>query len=88
MTNTQIDLSRTARIFGLKDKLTFGKYRGHTLDDVARRNPEYIAWMRSNVSWASVSDEVWKLATSVGILNSEDRAEAYGTAGDFGFPEF
>lgn len=34
--------------FGLKDKLTFGKYKGKTLEFVVKKDPEYIEWAKKN----------------------------------------
>jgi len=75
-------------VFDLDDALTFGKHKGKTLDTVARSTPGYIAWMRKNVEWADVTARVWKLAVAVGISDSEDAADRFGAAGDWGFSEF
>jgi hypothetical protein len=37
-----------AKSYKSKDKLTFGKYKGSTIDWVAQSDPSYINWMYNN----------------------------------------
>ena len=32
-----------------EDKITFGKYRGKTFDEIANIDPDYILWLDKNV---------------------------------------
>lgn len=68
--------------------ITFGKYKGLTGKEIAHRNPGYILWIEENVAWVEIDPDLRKLAVNIGIMESEDRARNYGTAGDFGFDEF
>src|SRR3954466_9033721 len=40
----------------LKAELTFGKYRGETLETIIRADPEYIRWMLTNSNTFSTDD--------------------------------
>ena len=72
----------------LDDTMPFGKYRGKSLENIARMNPGYLSWFRRTITNYKLSNRVWTLAVSVGIANCEYEADQYGTAGDWGFPEF
>lgn len=39
------------KIFGLKDVLTFGKYKGKTIKEVILEDAQYINWAYSNITW-------------------------------------
>lgn len=73
-------------MLGLNDTLTFGRHKGKTVDQVARSTPSYIHWMWEN--GIAVSDDAVRLATSVRIQNSNESANRFGSAGDWGFPEY
>lgn len=68
--------------------LSFGKYKGKTGYEVACTNPSYILWIERNLDFYTISPALHKVAVSVGIIQSEERADAYGTAGDWGFDPF
>ena len=40
-----------------KDKFSFGKHKGETLDDVWRNNPEYIGWCVENIKGFKIEDK-------------------------------
>lgn len=72
-------------VIGLTTELWFGKYTGKRGREIAQRDPQYIAWMRRTLKHHEIDDALWALAVNVGILESEARADAYGTAADWGF---
>jgi hypothetical protein len=72
----------------LKTSIPFGKYKGQTGSDIARRDPCYIMWMEKNLDRIAIDPSVRKLAVSVGMMRSEERAIAYGSAADWGFDSF
>jgi hypothetical protein len=39
------------------DILTFGKYKGWKVDDIAAENPGYLIWCIENIDWFKVSKE-------------------------------
>lgn len=43
-------VARAAKMKKTKPKFCFGKYNGKTLDWVASNDPQYILWVRDNVS--------------------------------------
>jgi hypothetical protein len=36
----------TKKTYNSRDKITFGKHKGLTIDRVAQLDPDYITWMR------------------------------------------
>ena len=72
----------------LTSPIPFGKYKGQTGDDIARRDPGYITWMGRNLDRVEIDPAVRKLAVNAGMIQSEARADAYGDAGDWGFDAF
>lgn len=56
-----------------KDKLTFGKYKGQTVDQVIRLDANYILWM-SDEKIAQVSEEVLKYAEEADVEQRLDEA--------------
>jgi len=36
-------------------ELTFGKYKGSLLKDVIKRDPVYVEWCLSNISWFKIT---------------------------------
>jgi len=46
--------------FGLNDKLTFGKYRGKTIQEVIAINSRYMEWVEENVEWLVLGEDVTK----------------------------
>lgn len=77
-----------AREITLNEPIWFGKYKGKTGDDVARTNPGYILWVEENLSGVTIHPKVRALAVCVGLMRSEERADAFGSAADWGFPAF
>lgn len=67
------------QINSLKDTLTFGKYKGQSVDQVIRLDANYILWM-SDEKIAQVSEEVLKYAEEADV---EQRLEVM----DFIFPD-
>lgn len=43
-------LAKAGKMKKTKPKFCFGKYNGETLDLVATNDPQYILWVRDNVS--------------------------------------
>ena len=76
-----------ARVFDVSDTLSFGKHKGKTVDIVARSDPQYIRWVKYNVPWADFTEEAYSLAVNTGFLQSDERADNYGTAADWGFDD-
>lgn len=69
----------------LETKFWFGKHKGKTGDHVARSSPGYILWVERNLNNVTIHPKLRSLAVCVGMMQSEDGAEAYGTAADWGF---
>ena len=49
-----------AKQFGMTDVLTFGKYRGRKVADVAATNAGYVLWCRKNIEWFNLTDDAYK----------------------------
>ena len=75
-------------ILALTDTFSFGKYKGQALKSVCEQNPMYIAWVYKNVKSVELSVEVRQLASTIAIWKAEEAAKRYGSAGDWGFPEY
>jgi hypothetical protein len=73
---------------GRETIIEFGKYKGKTGDFIARSNPAYILWIERNIDRIKISSDLHRLAVCVGMLESEWRADQYGSASDWGFSEF
>lgn len=73
---------------GPNSVISFGKYKGKTAEYVARSNPSYVLWMDSSLTRFTVAPDLRRLAVCVGMMMSEDSAEQYGSAADYGFPSF
>jgi hypothetical protein len=43
---------------GLQDVVTFGRWKGHTLQTVLDEDPDYIIWMNEHVDFFKVSEDV------------------------------
>lgn len=39
------------RIFRPNDVLNFGKFKGQTLGEVLKTNPDYLRWCKENIDW-------------------------------------
>ncbi|MEV4606167.1 hypothetical protein MRBLMR1_001107 [Neorhizobium sp. LMR1-1-1.1] len=72
----------------LDGEFWFGRYKGKTGDYVARSNPRYILWVERNLTGVSICPKVRSLAVCVGMMQSEESADSYGSAGDWGFSAF
>lgn len=59
---------------GCKDIMPFGKFKGWVGANIARTQPSYIMWLDSEASNVKVSKKLRRLAASIGILQSEERA--------------
>jgi hypothetical protein len=52
----QNTMSKT--IFNKDMKLTFGKYKGVTVEQLVKDNPEYLLWCHDNIEWFELPDKV------------------------------
>lgn len=43
--------------FGLKSKLTFGKYKGDTVEEVLNNKPSYLEWAIDTIEWFELDEE-------------------------------
>lgn len=43
--------NRRKKYLGLKDKFTFGQYKGSQIGIIMLEDPEYIKWCIGNVKW-------------------------------------
>jgi hypothetical protein len=37
--------------FSLSDKLTFGKYKGYTIEEILEDDPSYLEWAIDEIEW-------------------------------------
>jgi len=44
-------------VFGLAHRLTFGKYKGKTVQEVIDQNPRYLDWCLETIEWFDLSAE-------------------------------
>jgi hypothetical protein len=42
-------------IYGLADKLNFGKYKGIAVKELVEENPNYLLWCEENIAWFKLS---------------------------------
>lgn len=42
-------LQKKPKVYNLRDRLTFGKHQGETLQDVIDDDPQYIEWIIENI---------------------------------------
>lgn len=66
--------------FKLKDKLTFGKYKGQSVDEVIDNDPDYLVWAVEEIDWFELDEETEKELED-GILNGEDTNRYDGEMG-------
>lgn len=60
-----------------KPKFAFGKYNGKTLEYVAQVDPEYIVWVRDNVSRQYWPEGFLKVCREVQYSAEEDEMDAW-----------
>lgn len=75
-------------MIGRDSIISFGKYKGKTGAYIAQTNPGYIFWLENNINRVSIDPSLRRLAVSVGMIRSEETAEQYGSASDWGFSDF
>lgn len=68
-------------VFGLKDNLTFGKYKGERVEDVIKDNKAYISWCLDNVQFFKLSEEALALYMET-KRKPRKRRSRYSDAGD------
>jgi hypothetical protein len=51
----EVDLS-SPKVWNLKDRLTFGKYKGNTIAEVVSKNAQYLIWCSNSIEWFELSD--------------------------------
>ena len=49
------------KLFGWNDEMTFGKYKGERVEDVASRNASYLIWANNNVDFFNLDFQVLKV---------------------------
>lgn len=47
-------------IYNLKTKITFGRYKGKTLEEVLNINPLYIEWCMNNIDEFKFDESAYK----------------------------
>jgi len=38
-----------------KDKIPFGKYKGYTIEDIIKSDPQYLYWVTENINWFALT---------------------------------
>lgn len=66
-------------IFKLSAHLTFGKYKGQTLEQVVRQDPQYIRWCLRSIPWFEIDK-----ASVIQLLNTPVESPDYSWAPDTG----
>jgi hypothetical protein len=72
----------------LNKKMTFGKYKGCTIEEVLYHHPSYIVWCINNVRFFKINEE---LENEIIKRYEDDRSNKYGCcygdsdADDYGF---
>lgn len=56
---------KQVHIYTLTDCLTFGKYRGRSIQDVLQKEPQYIQWCLQNVEGFKLDKAAWSYATGI-----------------------
>ena len=46
-----------SQAFGLNTKLNFGKYKGSTVQEIIKKDPEYLGWAEDTIDWFVLDDE-------------------------------
>lgn len=60
-----LGFARSKKPLELHDKMTFGKWAGIAVEDIARTDPEYILWLVSEGSGSKFDHEVLQLAANL-----------------------
>jgi hypothetical protein len=53
----KIPSSQPKKIWGLKDKMGFGKYAELTVEELIKEDPDYLAWAADSVDWFSLDQD-------------------------------
>lgn len=64
---------RVKTVYGLGDKIAFGKYKGETINSLIRNTPKYILWCIDNTEMLSLTPPAQKLLEE---LLGEDKSQA------------
>lgn len=56
---------KQTHIYSLTDCLTFGKFRGRSIQYVLQKEPQYIQWCLLNVQGFKLDKAAWSYATSI-----------------------
>ena len=62
-----VDFSKPNEIDDPSHLLSFGKYKGDTIEEVLRKDPELLVWYHDNIEWFTLSDDL--------LIKVEERAE-------------
>lgn len=60
-------------VFKSQDKLTFGKYKGRTVESVAPENPQYLLWAQRTIDWCNFEDDMVKFLVARSALLDASR---------------
>lgn len=67
---------------GRKDVMTFGKYKGETVDFVFSFNPSYLFWAHQNVSWFTLKPSLLRKVLDQILEDKIKIYTGYGTPFD------
>lgn len=74
---------------------TFGKYKGRTIADIAKKDPDYICWCYFNVEWFEPVKETLHAAAALANKRQREKDEAWawgsnlkGDHADYGFDAY
>ena len=45
------------KTFKLDTKLDFGKYKGLTVEEIIKKDPEYLGWAEDTIDWFELDSE-------------------------------
>jgi len=60
-------LIKHSRLYGLRDKISFGKYDEEFIEDIIRADPSYIAWCLRTVAGFTLTIEALELLSEMGV---------------------
>ncbi len=53
-------------IFKLDTRLSFGKYRGCTVQEIINdKDPNYLYWCMNNIEWFELDDEAYEMLDKI-----------------------